>query len=309
MLGEVKFRSAAAFAQSVRMRLNASDQEVQFLVVEGISDKKSFSPLLARHFQYVPARGKEMVLEARSLLREEESERCLFVVDCDGGTDPKWLGQDNLIVSSNRDIDADLLMELTTFDRVAVEYLSDFGWDADTCEDVGRTLLDYANTIATALGIILDHARAFNLPIKVRDAVTNKRRRLQFGDIPGASTVVENFVPVTEQDLIDSVRDVLGWTAEQEQLVREAAVFASEKNCRLHATAACVHCRARTFSNGHDLVEVLALGLTQRCGFEVTPAELARAIRLATSRDTMLGWAVSDRIVRWLESKGGMSES
>jgi hypothetical protein len=295
----LRFPSPAAFTQSLRMRRNGAPSETKFLVVEGVSDKKSFQPLLDPDFHYVPARGKEMVLAAFDTLTAEGVTDCLFIVDCDGDTDQAWLGHRGLIVSTNRDIDADLLFDLGAFHRVSLEFLSDFGFTAAQCGEIGNNLLDYARAVTASLGILLDAARDSGANTKFLDHVVGGRRRIRLKDFAESALWVQNFVPVVATDLLPAASSSLGWTAGQEQRILEKIAVGSRKLCRTHQLARCPDCTPRRFSNGHDLVDVLALGLSQRCGYKVTEAEFARATRLATSAGAMDAWEVAIRIRRW----------
>lgn len=298
-MNALRFPSPAAFTQSLRMRRAGAPLRTQFLVVEGVSDKKSFQPLLDPYFHYVPARGKDMVLSAFETLSAEGVDDCLFVVDCDGGVDPNWLGRRGLIVSTNRDIDADLLFDLGAFHRVSLEYLSEFGHTPVECGEIGQNLLVYAREITAGLGIVLDAARDAGAKTKFLDPVLNVRRRIRLQDFPDFDLWVEHFVPVVAEDLLSEASLKLGWTVSDEQHVRERVEAGSHKMCRRHGLARCAACTPRRFSNGHDLVDVLSLGLSQRCGYEVPQAEFARATRLATSLEAIENWDVAARVRSW----------
>lgn len=296
----LSFPSPAAFTQSLRMRRSGSAPGTRFLIVEGVSDKKSFHPLLDAHLHYVPARGKPMVLFAYEALSQEGVTDCLFVVDCDGDTESTWLGRPGLVVSDNRDLDADLLFELNAFHRVTLEYLAGFGQTPEECLSIGDELLTYARSLSSDFGVVLDAARDSGAPTKVYDPIRGTRRRLQLLDISDSSTWIQNFVAVDREELAVLGGSALGWTKEQLSSVVTAVEQGASKRCRMHGAVKCAVCTPRRFSNGHDLVDILAVSLSQRCGFPVSSAELARATRLAASSRSIEDWNVARRINSWL---------
>ncbi len=296
----LSFPSPAAFTQSLRMRRSGSVPGTRFLVVEGVSDKKSFHPLLDPHLHYVPARGKDMVLFAFETLTLEGVNDCLFVVDCDGGTESKWLGRHGLVISNNRDLDADLLFDLNAFDRVALEYLSGFGQTAEECAAVGQELLAYARALSADFGVVLDAARDTGAPTKVYDENRGSRRRLQLLDFDDSVAWIQNFVPVDREELATLAAGALGWTDDQLAGVIIEVTGGALKACRAHGLPRCAECTPRHFSSGHDLVDILSLSLSQRCGFVVSSGELARATRLAASTQSVSAWSVARRVGGWL---------
>lgn len=306
---ELRFPSPAAFAQSVRMRRSASSPGTLFLIVEGSSDRKTFHALLNPHLHYVPSRGKEMVLGAFDLLSAEGVSDCMFVVDCDGGTESRWLGRDGLVISANRDVDADLLLTLRAFDRVALEYLSDVGNTAEECVSAANSVMRFATALTASFGIILDGARSLGMSVKVVDLLTGKRRRLRLNDLGEIHGWVRDLSAPDSGSLLQVVASVLSWKDDQRSTLAAHLATGAEKPCRLHRATRCTQCTPRRFSNGHDLADVLALALTQRCGFEVKPAEFARAARLAASKEAATNWDVGVRILRWQKSRSASEKS
>jgi hypothetical protein len=299
----LKFQGPAAFTQSVRMRRTAAPKNTLFLIVEGASDKKTFHPLVNPSVHFVPSRGKDMVLSAFATLTAEGVSDCLFIVDCDGGTDSKWLGRDGLIVSTNRDVDADLLLCLSAFDAIALEYLSGHGATARECIALGSDLLTYALQLTANFGAILDRARDAGATVKIFDSKFGSRRRLQMRDLEAFESWIENFISPEPEELLDAMRRALSWDTPVVTTIGEMVGDSKTKRCRLHSASECQLCAPRRYSGGHDLVDVLAAALTQRCGFEVTAAEFARATRLATRATAVEAWEVAVRINKWLDER------
>jgi hypothetical protein len=190
-------------------------------------------------------------------------------------------------------------LELGAFHRVSLEYLSDFGLTATECGEIGNNLLSYAREITASFGILLDAARDEKANTNFLDTTMNTRRRIRLQDLPELDLWVGHFVPVFAVDLLPVAAIVLGWSSSQVAGILKRVQSGSEKLCRIHQIQRCDKCTPRRYSNGHDLVDVLALGLSQRCGYKVTEAEFARATRLATSADAMSAWDVAVRIRRW----------
>ncbi|WP_146082806.1 MULTISPECIES: hypothetical protein [unclassified Rathayibacter] len=244
-----------------------------------------------------------MVLAAFDTLIAEGVNDCLFIVDCDGGTDPIWLGRKGLIISSNRDVDADLLFSVGAFDRVALEFFAHLRDSPEECIATGNNLLDYAKEISSSLGIVLDSARGVGVVTNHFDPVVNSRRRMRLKDLPEFPFWLGHFVPITPLDLVPAISELLEWSTDEVRRVSEVVIAGATKFCRKHGVAKCQTCTPRRFSNGHDLVDVLALGVSQRCGYEVSEAEVARAVRLAASPEAIGSWDVAIRIGRWLSTR------
>jgi hypothetical protein len=303
MSNGLRFPSPAAFTHSLRLRRANAAPGTKFLVVEGASDKKSFQPLLDSAFHFVPARGKDMVLWAHDALASEGITDCLFIVDCDGSLDAKWLGQPCLIVSTNRDVEADLLFDVSAFERMALEFLSDHVTTRIDCQILAGSLLALAKNLTGGFGVVLDAARTEGVPISRVDKITGTRVRIRMKELGELRDWVQNFVSIDAGEMLTSVSAEMNWSKAEVDRVRGVMEHGSVKLCRIHSVAACLSCIARRFSNGHDLVDVLSLGISQRCGYSVSEAEVARAIRLATSSEELKNWDVANRIDRWSTSR------
>lgn len=299
----LKFPNPAAFTQSIRMRRNGAEPGTLFLIVEGVSDKRTFLPLLDNGIHYVPARGKPMVVEAFNTLSSEGVDDCMFVVDCDGEDNRDILGVPNLVVSVNRDVDADLLLSLSSFERVALEYLSEHADTGTDTQALASSLLDYSRELTALFGLHLDAARMEGKPVKLVDPVTSLRRRIRPTDVQAFDLWVRNFVIPDANELVNAIGAALSWGDGDQAGVLERGLRGAEKHCRLHGGSRCAFCTPRTYSSGHDLVDVLALGLSQRCGFVVSPAEFARVVRVAAQAGVRDSWAVGQRIKMWRDER------
>lgn len=245
-----------------------------------------------------------MVLYAYERLHSEGVRDCLFIVDCDGASNASWLGREGLVVSDNRDVDADLLLSLGAFRRVALEFLSDHADTAERCSVLAQNMLDHATFLTSMFGAVLDSARSVGRPVKIFDPTLGRRRRLRLTDLPELHDWVGNFVYAGTGDIATAAAAQLAWSDEDVAMILAAAAVSSRKRCRAHAASSCASCTPRNYSSGHDLADTLAVALTQRCGFDVGPGEFARAVRIATHAGGIDGWSMGRRIHEWRRTRG-----
>ena len=111
------FPRPGGFVQSLRLRRRALPLSVPLVVVEGPTDRNALFPFLMPTVVVIPANGKNQVLHAFTELETSLRNAVLFLVDCDGGVDPRFKGHVELVISSNRDTEADLLFELGALER------------------------------------------------------------------------------------------------------------------------------------------------------------------------------------------------
>ncbi|WP_138067608.1 hypothetical protein [Cellulomonas rhizosphaerae] len=293
----LEYPSPAAFAQSLRFRLQATPDDVPILVVEGMSDRQAFGRVLDPRVKVVPARGKEMVLESRKHLSVGERERCTIVIDCDGRVEASWLTDDNVVVSANRDLEADLVIELKVMRSVAHDFLAPLYDNGSEVARHANRLERYVLEFACVMGVLLDAARALGAKTRVVDAVTARKRRVQILDLPEALGWLRAYAVPSLQEISNAVGASVGWSeAQREEIVRHACAGGA-KLCRLHGAAECSGCKIRRFSNGHDIVDISAQVLSDHGGYAVSSAEVARALRVAIGvRATPQEWSVIGRL-------------
>lgn len=293
------YPSPAAFAQALRFRLQATPINVPVVVVEGLSDRRAFGRILHPEVRVVPAQGKETVLNSRQFLTDAERARCTLIIDCDGEVSPNWLECDDVIVSTNRDLEADLIIELRVMHSVAYEYLAPL-YDNGTALGAHVSRLEgYVLEFASLLGLVLDAARRRHRRVRVTDPRTLKRRRVQVSDLPEASSWLADYRLPSANEVAEAVGARVGWSgAEQEEIIAEAAAGGG-KLCRRHGRGDCRDCKIRRFGNGHDIVDIAAIVLTDHAGHAVAAGEVARAMRIALGVEFRAErWSVVERLVR-----------
>lgn len=294
----LSFPRAAALAQSIRQRLQALPPASPLLVVEGSTDKRALLPFLLPDVVVVPARGKDMLLGAYALLEPDSLSNCLFVVDCDGETASEWKGRPNLIISENRDIEADLLFELSAFDRLVAEYL---GAGLSTPSDVASQaagLLLQCSELTANLGVLLDSARQRGLRVRVIDGVTGVKRRAAPSDLPSLEAWLSSGHAPNYREVLQDLKGLLAWSDTDLAAVELDARAGEGKSCRAHGRARCIPCRARRYSNGHDLVQAITRALRSRIG-ELEQTEVERAVRMCADKQLADRWIVAQRVRLW----------
>jgi hypothetical protein len=204
-------------------------------------------------------------------------------------------------VSSNRDIEADLLFVVGAFDRLALEYLAHMGATPDECRAKSAAVLGFAKQLTSDFGRILDSARHEGLRVSIHDPRTGTKRRLQLRDLPSFETWTKRRESAEESELTTQMGDVLGWSAGDRVGIVQRILEGSQKLCRAHQAAKCRSCTPRRFSNGHDLVDVLSGVFSTEAGFLVSEAEFSRALRVAAPTDQLSSWDVARRIQAWQE--------
>jgi hypothetical protein len=290
-------------AQAVVMRARSLPLDKTLLVVEGTSDRQSIVPFLADSVHVAAAGGRPGVLKAREKCQEEGISNCLFLVDCDGLTSADWLGHSNLIISSNRDLEADFHLELRSFERFGMQHLAKGADSVHEIRAVVTQLSDYVLRMASRLGIVLDAARAVKLPLRLVDS-NGARRRIRFGDIPSSVSWAREKVLLSEEELAEEIGSVLGWTVEDRQRLAAFSVQARAKTCRSHGLSDCHACAARRFCNGHDLVEFTTLTMCGHLDAVIPIQEVSSNLRMAADSRRLRGWDVMRRIGAWESAAG-----
>jgi hypothetical protein len=300
----LKFSSAAAFAQSVRQRLDNLPNGVAVAIVEGASDKQSLAQILHPTARVVPARGKEMVLLSREHFTTQEQRRLVLVVDCDGQSNSAWFEDGMVIVSESRDMDADLILILGAFERVLTDYvIGRFDSPSEAEAEVAFWRI-FASATTANFGIVLDAARALGKPIKIADPVSELRRRIGVRDLDETQWWIAKRSIPSIQTMARSLATKIGWSDQTLEAVVELAVDGGAKRCRHHSIGDCVSCKTRRFSNGHDIVDLVATIASFEGGFQVTSGEIARAFRIGYQGERAPVWEVHKRLAARQETIG-----
>jgi hypothetical protein len=295
-----------AFAQSIRMRRRSLPHQKVLLIVEGSTDKSAYSSFVSTDVHFVAGRGKETVLNAYDDLASDNLDNCIFVVDCDGNTDARWLGLPDLFISENRDIEADLILGLRAFERVAIGHLLRTVDDVEQAKLMAHTLVQQAASMTSVFGIVFDAARALGLPLRVRDASTGQKRRIRPDDVDLHAQWISSRTTPPIDEVANAIGIALGWEQGAAQHVTESATSGGTKPCREHSVPSCSTCIHRRFSNGHSLTRACSQLLSAELSYAVSPEEVGRSILVSPDTTMVSTWSTAARIKRW-QSKHGVT--
>ena len=291
------------FIQSVKQRHRALAQDQVLLVVEGADDKRFMAPLLTGRVHILPARGRDMVLAARSGLRSAEFDRCIFLVDCDDDIAVGYKGHPNLVITTFRDLDADGLLALKSYNRISSEYFYDLGMSPDDLQAEAQALLDYAVELSCAFGQCKAAARTLGLRLRI---VTERGESvsLPLSSMPsvGAWIGAQRLPDLAE--ICGDMAGVLGWNGDQVGRAVSLARSGWLSECRHHGVVGCTRCRTLSLCAGHDLTAAIAVDLSIRLSSTVTTKELERLSRMGTDRWHATRWTVGQRLRAWADSRG-----
>lgn len=300
----LSYPSPAGFAQSVCQRRRALDPSVALVVVEGVTDRRALLPFMAPTVVVIPSRGKPNALAAHERVRTESLPGVLVVVDCDGSTPAELKGRADLILSANRDIEADLLFELNALRRFAIDVVSDSCANLTQVESVADRILEQSQVVGSLLERARQAARSAGATTRLVDSTTGERRKVQPRDLPQAAT----WLAATQRpDLLDVAHAyavAAGWDAATTQKVVRIAKKSAALPCPAHGRRNCLPCDARSLCVGHDLVELVAISLRLETGSAIDPREVDRGLRIASDGGLFAKWCVSVRGMRWAETTG-----
>lgn len=298
-----RFPRSSGFVQSLRLRSRALGASEVIVVVEGTTDKRALLPFLGQGVIIVPARGKEEVIAAFDSLEPHLRTAVLFVIDCDGATDGRLKGHRDLIITANRDIEADLVFELRACERVAHELL---GVKHDHRAAVHQQLelaLTDASRVSRRLTLALDTARGQGLPCGLVDRRTRLRRRLRVADLPDVATWRVEHDKLDLRSAVADLQGLIGWSGAEAGSVVRATRLAMNTPCRVHSVPEC-DCGNMRLCNGHHLVGAFEAILIQDHGLTFAQGEIDRAIRMGADRDRLDSWVVATRIRVWEAGTG-----
>ena len=286
------------------MRVRAMPSGSALLVVEGSTDRSVLLPFASESTIIVVSRGKDRLVPAYQQLAPGLRHSVLFVLDCDGNTPGHLKGKEDLVLSTNRDLESDLIFELDVLQRVVLEILADRVESLASARAVTDQLVAAAADYATSLGIVQDSARCLKLPVRVVDALTGRKRRLRPSDLVGINKALSGDTLVDCYEVAKDAAAVLGWSASQYRRVEGAIQRTEQNECTRHRSVGCLTCRRMRHCNGHSLVDALARALFVVEGHRMPAEELDRLLRVASTGAVVDNWAVLARVKRWQQARG-----
>lgn len=283
------------FLQSLRLRARRLTDQGALVVVEGPRDRKALLPLASEWAFIVPAGGRDKLVFAFDNLEEEFRDRVLFILDCDGGVDLRLKGQLGLVITSNRDMEADLILELNAVEGVVFQ-VADVS-DVPNGRALSDRIVEQACDLSAAFGVVLAGAWACGYPTKIRGKGGRPPHTATLMDVNNEWSS-ENLTN-SPQDLAKRLAAVIPWGGDELGTVVGWMGIARDKACRSHGCASCRECWYRSYSRGHDLVDALGIVLMTLAGVKVEP--LDSLLRLGLDHSRVGDWSVARRVRSWEE--------
>lgn len=275
------------------------DVDAALLVVEGLTDRRALAHLLHPNVRVVPAKGKDALLAAYDELgRSGRRSGVYFIADCDDRTASERMGLPDLSITEYRDLEADLVFVLRSFERVALDYLSDTQETVALAEASAERVLQYAVSVAVQICRIRQLAAGLGMRVRFVDS-KGQRRPVRPWDISRQLLVLEDSAPIGP--IVKAVAGHTGWTiAERRSLLRELDVL---NECE-HAAPICDGCNATRYCSGHDLVHALTLALIRETGLPLQYRDIERLLRVASDHAAATSWIVRRRARGWEQETG-----
>lgn len=244
-----------------RIRLKRSQHQGAFLIVEGDEDSRVFGHFLtASHCQIIIAHGKKNAVQALAALDAEQFAGVLAIVDTDfdrlEGHQPF---SPNLHLTDTHDLET-LILQSPAFEKVLAEFGSEnklAAFSSSQSDDIRSTLLK----VGSHLGYLRWHS--------LRQKLNLKFESLTFSKFVDSSTLA-----IDAAKLVKTVKDHSSAHHLNETEIQEQVRQLQDNNHDLWLVCC-----------GHDLVEILSIGLRKTLGSndakQVEPEILGRALRLA----------------------------
>ena len=286
------------------MRIRALPSDCAVIIVEGSSDRSVLLPFAENDTLILVARGKDRLIPAYDLLDRRLRAGVVFILDCDGATPDRLKGRNDLVLTVNRDLEADLVFELAVLKRVVLEILSNKLDSPSVADGVVEVLTTTATAIATSLGIVHQAALSLDVPTRVPDPVSGRRRKIIPSDLGELDEWLSDRAAVQLPDVIAATAAALGWSQPQLDAVGHEALFLAQDRCSRHQRVACESCQRMRFCNGHHLVDALTQAVRVLHSRTLSPHELDRLLRLASTSVASDSWAVLTRVREWQRGAG-----
>ena len=212
----LRFPSPDGFVQYVRQARRGTRNP--FLIVEGLSDKRALLPFVDGSVAVIPADGKDKLLAAYVGLTDKERRHIAFVLDCDGSTPSELKGLHDLVITTNRDVEADLIFELRAFQHYCLELLAHVYDSPLEVDREASTIVSMAAHISGILGAVVTVGGGEGLRLKVADG--NRRRRLRLSDLPELRGWLADPHVVGADEVAAAVARRLAWTDRDPSVAR-----------------------------------------------------------------------------------------
>lgn len=266
------------------------------MIVEGKQDRAALLRHLVPSALVKVANGKDRLIAAYDGLESHLREQVIFLIDCDDEVPQRLKGKLDLVISSNRDMDADLVIEMGAFSTAALAVLGEQGESGGWVAEAAQLGLSRSLSLAVAMGIVVKFARERGLPCRVKIARKGIDRPLSLEDLEDVD--FHQAAPISISRVANSFGRAMEWGDRDIRLVLDSSEALFATPCAAHGVR-CEECMSKTFANGHQVVDALAGFLSTVHGAEITAPELARALRLAVTPSHVSEWNVAKRIRDW----------
>lgn len=281
--------------------------DATLLVAESNSDTNTLAHLLDDNVRLQKGQGKVNCVGAHQYLNAEERKRALFLVDCDGEDNDAILGKEGLVVSQNRDLEADLFFCLSSFENIIVSKLAVTDGDVRHFRTEARACLEFATDLATQVGLIRDLAARRRMRVKVWDKSQGKKRKIGIRDISNVDDLCGGIASTGLEQIVAEFAGLLDWTVDEQRELLSISASNASHPCRMHTAQNCPPCKARRFANGHELVDIGARLLALRFGDDSEEADFVafeKSLRLSPSPFEIQQWNTLRRFRRFEEWSG-----
>jgi Protein of unknown function (DUF4435) len=241
-------------SDATRIRLRRSTFSGTFLLVEGSSDKVFYERFIDKIVcQVVVMEGKIQVIGVLDILDRSSFDGVVAIVDADFDRLKDSVAESvNLLRTDTHDLET-MLIDSPALDKVIAEYGSE--------EKIPKLQLDVRTSLVEA-GIFIGYLRWVS---------QCDRRNLTFSDLKFNKFIDEQTLQIDEYKLIEAVKNKSQALSLKTEDLQQR--IADEKNKGFNPWQVCC---------GHDLVEILALGLRKAIGtMSVDSDSLERSLRLA----------------------------
>jgi hypothetical protein len=291
-------RSPARFIDALKQaarEVQGSNRVV--LVLEGGSDHLALGLRLSDWVEVQVAGGKETLIAAYRGLDARDKNQMVFVVDCDGEVDADLKGHIDFILTTNRDIEADLILTLGALERVLFLTLprtEDLPRTRDTAAEMAKRI----STVALRISALLLVASSRGLSVHPRSrGARSKLDAIVLND--DLDWTREDPAPITE--LVASAGRRLGWGIEECDSVESGVEELLSRPCRRHNRAACSPCTFAAVLIGHQAVAATVALLTA-FGAKLGENEVPNLIYAVPSMEQIIQWEVGRRLALWAET-------
>lgn len=287
----------------LRMMIASAPEDEAIVVVEGASDVRALRPLVEAGVRIHALGGKSLIVGAHRDLEPSISERILFLVDCDNEDNDDLKGRHNLVITTYRDLECDLLFHLDGAKRAALEC---FGLDLNH-ESVFERLreeLQLCTDLVCMFNATKDGARALQLPLRVRDQITGTKRRFGLADLPQLGQWAIGTHSLGIEEIATQLGQVLEWEGGCVAQVVTGAIECWDLACQRHSIEGCLTCKRMRLCNGHDLEAALVARFIHQ-GSDISLSEMERLVRVGADVGLLDSWPVVRRI-RHFEGHTGL---